>query len=182
MNSTVGGEQRKLGFNKRTRFIFFEVLVLLPSTSRSTVAPLLAVPAVLIILREILVSALREWTALAGLDLGTLGTLGMLRTGRSWSVVVDLFWAEETGVDFFLPEIFGDDFSKMKQFWWVSWDESVRLEISPFFKRGNSWQVGFFSAKSEIFFSKTWDFSGMVCQEYTKPGNDGNGGSFLRHA
>ena len=38
--------------------------MLLPSTS--SVAPLLAVPALLIILREVLVSALREWTALAG--------------------------------------------------------------------------------------------------------------------
>lgn len=89
--------------------------MLLPSTSSST-APLLAVPAVLIILREILVSALREWTALAGLDLGTLGTLGMLRTGRLWSVVVDLFLGGRNWGGFFLPEIFGGDFSKMKQF------------------------------------------------------------------
>ena len=174
MNSTVGGEQRKLGLDTRTPFIFFEVLVLLPSTSSST-APLLAVPAVLIILREILVSALREWTALAGLDLGTLGTLGMLRTGRLWSVVVDLFLGGRNWGGFFLPEIFGGDFSKMKQFWWVSWDESVRLEISPFFKRGNSWQVGFFSAKRGIF---------QECFVRNTPNQemDGNGGSFLRHA
>ena len=45
-----------------------EVLVLLPTSSASQASQgaLLAVPAVLIILREILVSALREWTALAG--------------------------------------------------------------------------------------------------------------------
>ncbi|CAL1134891.1 unnamed protein product [Cladocopium goreaui] len=56
------------------------VLVLLPSTSSST-APLLAVPAVLIILREILVSALREWTALAGESaLSQVGVLGKLKT------------------------------------------------------------------------------------------------------
>eukprot|EP00913_Durusdinium_trenchii_P000649 g602.t1 len=43
------------------------VLVLLPTASGSAFAPgLLAVPAVLIILREIFVSALREWTAMAG--------------------------------------------------------------------------------------------------------------------
>ena len=89
--------------------------MLLPSTSSSTVAPLLAVPALLIILREILVSALREWTALAGLDLGTLGTLGMLRTTTVVVVVVDLFLGRNWG-GFFLPEIFGDDFSKKKQF------------------------------------------------------------------
>lgn len=182
MNSTVGGEQRKLGFNKRTRFIFFEVLVLLPSTSRSTVAPLLAVPAVLIILREILVSALREWTALAGLDLGTLGTLGMLRTGRSWSVVVDLFWAEETGVDFFCQRFLGmisarwsnfDEFHGMSRFDW---------RFHHFLKGGthDKWdffqqKVGFFSAKRGIF--QEWFVRNTPNQEM-----DGNGGSFLRHA
>ncbi|CAK9064282.1 CDP-diacylglycerol--glycerol-3-phosphate 3-phosphatidyltransferase (Phosphatidylglycerophosphate synthase) (PGP synthase) [Durusdinium trenchii] len=58
------------------------VLVLLPTASGSAFAPgLLAVPAVLIILREIFVSALREWTAMAGHSTSTqVGFLGKLKT------------------------------------------------------------------------------------------------------
>ena len=40
-----------------------EVLVVLPTAGAG---PLLAVPGALLVLREVLVSALREWTALAG--------------------------------------------------------------------------------------------------------------------
>eukprot|EP00434_Breviolum_minutum_P000018 symbB.v1.2.000015.t1/scaffold5.1/size591573/15 len=57
------------------------VLVLLPTAVSSRSAPLLVVPAVLIILREILVSALREWTALAGFSaVSQVGFLGKLKT------------------------------------------------------------------------------------------------------
>eukprot|EP00435_Cladocopium_sp_Y103_P051955 s1324_g16.t1 len=75
------------------------VLVLLPtSRAASALAPLLAVPAVLIILREILVSALREWTALSGESaLSQVGVLGKLKTATILISLCGLLASSEEG-------------------------------------------------------------------------------------